>query len=437
MSLNEKQQEALQAVVEGKNIFLTGPGGVGKSYLVRRILETLTERGKKVGVTALTGCAALLLGHGAKTIHSWAGIGLGRDSAQTITANIKKYNPKAIRRWILSNTLIIDEVSMLTPEILEKLNTIGMTLRKNPSKPFGGLQIVLVGDFFQLPPVYKQDERDGQAPQFAFESPIWPTLNLTNVQLTEIVRQSDPKFHEILMEARQGNLSDKSIQTLMDCQTDKWQELKIRPTLLFSRKAEVEMINEMNLKALTSPSKIYEATTIFDSTMERQYTQSSPESQRAIQKLDVNAPYKTRLELRVGSQVMLIFNMDTEHGLVNGSRGIVEGFTDTVPSYPLVLFKGKSVAIPVSPCSWESEDIEGLKRAQIPLILAYAVTIHRCQGATLDSALIDIGPSTFEVGQAYVALSRVKSLDSLYIYDLDPKAFKTHKKVKEFYDSLI
>ncbi len=436
MSLNQKQQEALNTVLQGKNIFLTGPGGVGKSYLISRILETLTERGKKVSITALTGCAALLLGHGAKTIHSWAGIGLGRDSAQTIAANIKKYNPKAMRRWILTNTLIIDEVSMMTPEILEKLHTVGTMLRKN-SNPFGGLQIVLVGDFFQLPPVYKQDERETQAPQFAFESPVWKTLNLTTVQLTEIVRQDDPKFHKILMEARDGTLSDSSIQTLLDCQTDKWQSLKIRPTLLFSRKSEVEMINELNLKALTGPSKTYEVSTLYDSTMERQYTQSSPEVQRAIQKLDTNAPYKSQLKLTVGAQVMLVFNVDTEHGLVNGSRGIVEGFTETVPSYPLVLFKGKSVPIPVSPCSWESEDIEGLKRAQIPLILAYAITIHKCQGATLDSALIDIGPSTFEVGQAYVALSRVKSLDSLYIYDLDPKAFKAHKKVKEFYETLV
>jgi ATP-dependent DNA helicase PIF1 len=151
--------------------------------------------------------------------------------------------------------------------------------------------------------------------------------------------------------------------------------------------------------------------------------------------MDRDAPYKVELQLKVGAQVMLIYNLDQESGLVNGSRGVVEGF-DPETGLPLVLFKGHSKAIPVGVQSWESEELEGVKRSQIPLILAYAITIHKSQGATLDSALIDIGPSTFEVGQAYVALSRVKSLDSLYVFDLDPLAFKAHPKVVAFYEAL-
>ena len=134
--------------------------------------------------------------------------------------------------------------------------------------------------------------------------------------------------------------------------------------------------------------------------------------------------------------MILIYNVSAESGLVNGSRGIVEGFTETLPSYPYVLFKGHSEPIPIKEQSWKVEGFDGVKRKQIPLMLGYSATIHKCQGATLDCALIDIGTSTFEVGQAYVALSRVKSLDSLYIYDLDPTAIKAHPKVVDFYTAL-
>lgn len=428
MPLNVQQQNALEASLEGKSLFITGPGGVGKSYLIQTIVEELTKKGKRVAVTALTGCAALLLKTStttAKTLHSWAGIGLGKEPAQKIAAGMRKYNYKAMRRWLVTHTLIIDEVSMLTPDLLEKLNEVAQLMRKSKAV-FGGLQVILVGDFFQLPPVYREGET-----MFAFESPVWNELQLKTVELTEIVRQDDPVFHEVLKEARSGNLSKKSIDVLKTRILDSWQDLKIRPTLLFSRRSEVEMINERNIKALKSPLYSFEAKTVLTASLEMNL--SNEEKDRAIQKLDRDAPYKTTLELRVGAQVMLIYNLDPDNGLVNGSRGIVEGFSG---SSPLVLFKGHSAAIPVPEASWESDDVDGLKRSQIPLILAYAITIHKCQGATLDSALIDIGRSTFEMGQAYVALSRVKALDSLYIYDLEPSAFRAHPKVVAFYKTL-
>jgi ATP-dependent DNA helicase PIF1 len=249
------------------------------------------------------------------------------------------------------------------------------------------------------------------------------------------VRQDNPIFHQILKEARIGKLSKKSLEILESRKIDAWKQQVIRPTLLFSRRAEVEMINEQNLKVLKSPLYTFEVTTVKTASLEK--NMSKADEERAIQKLDRDAPYKQKLELRIGTQVMLIYNVDQQNGLVNGSRGVVEGFTPSIPAVPLVLFKGHSTAIPVPQVSWESDEIDGLKRAQIPLILAYAVTIHKCQGATLDSALIDIGRSTFEMGQAYVALSRVKSLDALYIYDLEPDAFRAHPKVVKFYDSLL
>jgi ATP-dependent DNA helicase PIF1 len=435
--LNADQQRALNEVLEGHSVFITGPGGTGKSHLIKTIHDVLQDQHKRVAITALTGCAALLLGFHAKTIHSWGGIGLGREDPKKVANEIKRlpYKNKVYRRWLLTSTLIIDEVSMMTPELFEYLNTVGQILRKS-SKPFGGIQLVLVGDFFQLPPVYKKDEGEEKVMRFLFESDLWKSMRIPTIVLREIMRQKDPVFQQILDEARFGSLTEKSLQILLNRQKEDWSNLKIKPTLLFSRRAEVEMINEQNIKALSGKSYIFEAKTVFDATLIKGLTENSPEVVRAVSKLDRDASYKPHLVLKVGMQVMLIYNMDQESGLVNGSRGVVEGFTETVPPFPVVYFKSSNSSVTISPHSWESEDIEGLHRQQIPLLPAYAITIHRCQGSTLDSALIDIGPSTFEVGQAYVALSRVKNLESLYIYDLDPKAFKAHPKVVEFYKAL-
>ena len=419
-TLNKGQENALETVLTGSSIFLTGPGGTGKSFLIQRIVEELSLRKKKVAVTALTGCAALLLGKEAKTIHSWAGIGLGRDPPSKIASEIRKlpWKNKVLRRWLLTNTLIIDEISMMTPDLLDLLNLVGQLIRKDSRKPFGGIQLILVGDFFQLPPISQNETK------FVFESPSWTDLSLTICDLKEIVRQNDPIFQTVLSEARIGQLSKESFKILQNRQLDSWQDLQIKPTLLFSRRAEVEMINERNLKALQGSSNIFEVKTIFDTTVAKGLTEQSLDVQRAVAKLDRDAPYKPSLDLKLGAQVMLIYNLDQEAGLVNGSRGVITGFTtETVPSLPLVLFKGHSTAIPIGAQSWESEEIDGLKRSQIPLILAYAITIHKVQGA-------------FEMGQAYVALSRVKSLDCLYVFDLEPLAIKAHPKVLAFYQSL-
>jgi ATP-dependent DNA helicase PIF1 len=430
-TLTEEQQKAYQAVCSGKSIFLTGPGGTGKSFLLRFLYENVPQAtGKQVAITAMTGCAALLIGGFAKTLHSWAGIGLGRDPPMALAAFIRR-SGRTLRRWLGTDILVIDEVSMLTPELLEKLDQVARILRKC-NEPMGGLQIVFVGDFYQLPPVNKDKEKETQ---FVFESPLWKTIVKETVHLTQILRQDDPVFQKILGEARYGTLSEESLQILARRQDRSWQQLQIKPTLLFTRRAEVDNINDRNLRALQGERKLFKAETVFQPIEQTKgLTESSPGVKQAIEKLDRDGQYMVELVLALGAQVMLLVNLDHEAGLVNGSRGVVTGFEPS--GTPLVKFK-TGAEIPISASTWHCEDLEGVGRKQIPLKLAYAITIHKAQGATLDCALIDIGTSTFEYGQAYVALSRVKNLESLYVWDIEPTAFKTHPKVQEFYQNLI
>lgn len=433
MALNEEQQRALTYAIQRKSFFLTGPGGSGKSFLLERIRTDLENKGFKVAVTAMTGCAALLLGKKAKTLHSWACVGLAKEPASALTAKIRS-SPKAFRSWLATDTLIVDEVSMLTPEFLEKLNAIAMSVRRD-LRPMGGLQVIFVGDFFQLPPVNK-DSRNGVPTQFVFESPMWKSIVPLTVCLSKIIRQQDPVFHKILDEARIGQLSKESLEILKTRQNLAWQSLEIRPTLLFSRRAEVDHVNTTNLKALKGPRHTYKAETVkLPIESMRNFDLESEQAKMCIQRLDRDGQYMPELVLAEGAQVMLLTNLDFELGLVNGSRGVVVGFTEDALQLPIVKFRSGS-PIPIGPATWDSDDIEGLQRKQIPLRLAYALTIHKAQGATLDCALIDIGSSTFECGQAYVALSRVRSLDSLYIWDLEEEAFKANEKVLDFAKSL-
>ena len=438
--LNVKQRQAFDAIAAGHSIFLTGPGGTGKSFLLKHIFEDIPKQtGRTIALTALTGCAALLLDSKAKTLHSWAGIGLGTDSVPLLVSSIRK-SRRAHMRWIATDILVIDEISMMTPELFEKLDELGRKLRRNETRPFGGIQLVLVGDFFQLPPVTKSDEQEDTA--FVFESPVWKTLNLQIHELDEIVRQKDLKFQQVLNEARRGELTKPSLKILSKRMGLDTKDQLIQPTLLFTRRAQVDEINMSHLRKLTTDRHFFKAATVFLPKAETQgLSDKDPLVLKAVAKLDGNAQYTPELILAIGAQVMLVTNMDPESGLVNGSRGVVTGFqkinadgTETVCDLPTVRFRN-GLELPIPHSTWEVSDYPGVMRRQIPLRLAYAITIHKSQGATLDCALVDVGPKTFEFGQAYVALSRVKDIESLYIHDLEATAFKAHPKVKEFYAS--
>jgi ATP-dependent DNA helicase PIF1 len=419
--MDEDQKKAIDLAISSKSLFLTGAGGTGKSYVVRKIIEELERNGKDVALTAMTGCATILLGKNAKTLHSWAGIGLGKETVSALLAKIKK-SSKSKKNWLIIDTLIIDEVSMMSPDLLDKLDYIARNIRKSDTL-FGGIQLILVGDLYQLPPI-NRDSRDG--PQFVFESSTWKHLEDT-ITLRTIHRQSDATFVKILQEARIGELSEESIDILEKRKTSEWKKLEIKPTLIFSRRDDVEQINVTQLRKCEGPDIVFKARTI------RQRGLVTENEQYAIDKMDKVGSYVPELTLRKGAQVMLLTNKyASEYGLVNGSRGIVEKFCEGPEPLPMVKFKNGQVII-VAFHAWNSEEVVGLQREQIPLQLAYAVTIHKAQGATLDCALIDIGKNTFENGQAYVALSRVKSLDCLYIWDFDPEAFTVHPKVRDYH----
>jgi ATP-dependent DNA helicase PIF1 len=433
VSLNAEQTAALKAVQRGRNIFLTGAGGTGKSHTIRAITTWAADRGLRVAITAMTGCAALLLGLGAKTLHSWAGIGLAREAPQALAEAVQR-NKRATRRWMDTQLLIIDEVSMMTPDLLEKLDAVARRVRRRPAQPFGGIQLVLAGDFCQLPPVVRGPSGES-VPLFAFESPLWAELIQETHELIQIRRQRDPVFQQILTEARMGRLSDASVAVLEERKDLPWQDNDIRPTLLFTRNADVDRINRQNLDALEGEQRMFRPETVLSDKPQQKFASTSdPEVQTALERLDTDAPYDPNLELRIGAQVMLIVNLDQERGLVNGSRGVVQAYTPG--GLPIVKFLSTREPVIVERANWWLPDHPSIGRSQIPLRVAYAMTIHKSQGATLDSALVDIGSSTFEFGQAYVALSRVRTLFGLYVWKMDHRKIRAHPAVVAFYEGL-
>jgi len=446
-TLTNEQLSVINLLLQDENVFLTGGGGVGKSYLLSAIYiefpglkhrlskkknPELVSKLPRIQMCALTGCAALLLGHKAKTLHSWAGIGLGKESTAELYVKISR-NRKAKRNWLCTDLLIIDEISMMTAELFDKLNELAKKIRSN-KKPFGGIQLLLVGDFFQLPPVTKGSDAQGNM-KFAFESDAWSSAITSSVELTIIQRQKDEAFQKILKEARTGSLSKESIKILTHRQGREWKDNKIRPTLLFPRRAEVDMINDTNLKALQGRKYTYKARLVHDGKAPAEFTEKDEAFQKALALFDSAASYSKELVLMIGAQVMLIANTNPTEGLVNGSRGVVTGFC-SYSELPIIEFVN-GVKKTLGSHTWPIEDYEFVSRSQIPLQLAFAVTTHKCQGSTLDSALVDIGSGIFEYGQAYVALSRVRSLEALYVHDFDKTAFRAHPKVKEFYTKLI
>ena len=432
--LSEEQQEIFECFKNGENLFITGPAGSGKTFLIRTLYEWCNENNKSIQVCALTGCAAVLLQTKAKTIHSWAGIGLANGETINIIQNVAN-NIYKKKNWTNTNILIIDEISMMSSKILTILDGIAKKVRKN-NRPFGGMQIIFSGDFYQLPPI--SCKNDTEQMQFCFENPIWDDLFDKEYHLSQIFRQSNKIYTNILNQIREGHLSKQAYTTLQSRLLPCPEQL-LKPTKLLPRRAQVNIINTNEMNSLNTEQKIYTMTiaTTEDFTItERQLgiLHKIPQQQInwEIEYLKNSIMCDQEIILKIGAQVMCIINIDTEsdNPIVNGSCGIIIGFD--LNEYPIVQFKNNFIRT-MTLHIWESEQIKGIGIKQIPLILSWAISIHHAQGTTLDIAEIDIGNGIFECGQSYVALSRVKELEGLYLTGFNPQKIKVHPKVKEYY----
>lgn len=440
MNLSEEQQIAFDKYVQRKNIFITGPGGTGKSTLIKQLQLDAKRKNLNIQICALTGCAAVLIGCKAKTIHSWSGIGLGNG---TIGMHVKRaaLNKYKSKTWKSVDILVIDEVSMMSQKIFEMLDAIGKATRQN-GRPFGGIQVIFLGDFYQLPPVGNKEEPETM--RYCFESPLWrETFSKENiVKLAKIFRQTDEVYTKILNQIREGRLKKSSNDLLMSLVGRQIEEGSlIQPTKLFPIRSRVDAINERKMAELD----------VAESEFKLKYLKTIP----AIGKDNIPLPKMTPeqidaellnihnsilcndvLKLKVGAQVMCVVNIELPTGgmICNGSQGVVTKFTEQ--GLPVVKYRsGQEMTMNYH--VWESENIPGIGVSQIPLILAWAITIHKSQGATMDAAEIDVGSGVFECGQTYVALSRVKSLDGLYLTSFDASKILINKKVREFYDGLV
>lgn len=415
------QNEALMILKTGRNVFLTGEPGSGKTHTINRFVSWLRGCGVEPAITASTGIAATHIG--GYTIHSWSGIGIARDLAGHDLDRMAG-NKKLVRRVRNAHILIIDEVSMLSAKTLSMVEAVCRRLRGG-SQPFGGLQVVLVGDFFQLPPVWARDvevqrdirqiafasPNDASHAQFAFLSPAWGALDPLACYLSEQHRQEDPVFLELLSAIRRGSVSE-SHQALLE------RRLREKPrsgvTRLFSHNADVDRMNKAELEKLPGRTRVFE--------MESR----GPEKLTAQLRKGCLSP--ELLALKVGARVMFTKN-NLREGFVNGTLGTVQGFSQN-NGHPIVETNaGKTIA--ARSMEWTIEEsgrvLAGV--AQVPLRLAWAITVHKSQGMSLDAAEMDLSDA-FEYGQGYVALSRVRMLSGLSLAGLNERALETHPDVR-------
>ena len=453
-TLSHEQQYALELFKSGENLFITGPGGTGKTKLIGYFVKHAKEMGYKIDVCAMTGCAAVLLNCNAKTLHSWSGIRLGKGPREKIIAGIMK-NKNALSVWKKAKILIVDEVSMMSEKIFELCDEIGRKVRKI-NRPFGGIQIVFTGDFYQLPPVGTYGEPDTE--RFCFESNSWyHTFKSENhIQLTTMFRQRDAKYIEILLEIRKGELSPENaeiLKTRVKKQYNPEENGGCVVTKLCPLRARAECINKIMYEKIEQEEHLYtpivktNCTTyaetgviIHPNDMIKCDMLTEKEKEMHIQQLIINSPISDGLGLKIGTAVMCIVNLDMESGICNGSQGIVTGFTVAVSDItgelsPVVRFTNGRTRV-INRHVWQSDEYPSLCVKQFPLCLAWALTIHKIQGATMAIAEMDLGNAIFEYGQTYVALSRIQTMDGLYLSAFHPQRIKANPIVKEFYNAM-
>lgn len=400
------------------------------THTIRQVADYLEDQ-YVVARCATTGIASINLHTSkgtAKTLHSWAGIGLGKGTAKKLALNVMM-KAATRKRWEDTDYLIIEEISMMGADLLNKLDYIGRKVRNRLDTPFGGITIIVLGDFLQLPPINAE---------WVFLSSVWSTLNFSVVIFDKSRRYSDGVYFSLLQRARKGEITDTDSRLLrrrmrayerllMRINTaEEKGKMTIKPTVIFTTNARVDGYNKEKLMVLNTPSFFYEA----------EDTYASKDGGRVSYKIleEIYHPrldemIADRIELKVGAQVMLKWNFDTESGLCNGSRGVV---VNLAPSAVIVAFlNGEKRAIEPVMWKYESNGVTAT-RCQMPIVLAWACTVHKSQGMTVDYAVMDIGSSIFCGGQAYVALSRVRSLKGLFLSGYKRSSIYAEQTALEF-----
>ena len=429
LSKDPLEDEIYREIIRGKNIILHGIGGTGKTFTTKRILKRLIKDQFNFACTAMTGIATLNLNDPensimCSTLHRWAGIGTGQSSVDSLLARIHR-DFRMKTNWKSTQILFIDEFSMLGLSLFEKLEELGRKIRKD-DRPFGGLQIVVIGDVLQLPPV-KDDP--------AFLSEVWTDkMNFTPFYFYTPKRYDDEKYFSLLCRLREGKVKQEDIQSLTKraeayekyIKQEKKGLILIKPTILYPKKVDVDSYNLEQLKELDGQEYIFEAKDGFVA------FSKTAKADFYMTKLDDAIPQT--IILKKGALVMCKFNIDVARGLVNGSRGII---TEISEENVVVKFTN-GIEEKIDSVTWEFKDKEGKSyRNQIPFILAYASTIHKSQGLTLDHAIIDSGYDIFTSGQAYVALSRVRNMDSLLLREFVPSSIMINKEALKYNNQLI
>lgn len=399
------QAEALSILKTGLNVFLTGEPGSGKTHTINKYVRWLSERGVDVAVTASTGIAATHVD--GMTIHSWSGIGVKR-SVSDYDIELIQSKEKTAKRIIEAKVLIIDEISMLDATTLESVDRVLRNLRRRPlmpEEPFGGLQVIFVGDFFQLPPVSRGEEKM----QFAFESSAWKDANPVICYLDEQHRQEDDEFLELLAAMRRGAVMPAHrarLRSRMDSAPD------AVATRLYTHNADVDRINAGALEQIPGNAHVYQMTSRGVSGL--------------VEALKKNCLSPETLVLKEGAMVMFTRN-NFDAGYVNGTLGTVIGFSPL--GAPSVKTRS-GLTLTVEPVEWAIQDGAKIvaKINQVPLRLAWAITVHKSQGMSLDSAVVDLG-AAFEYGQGYVAISRVRTLAGLHLIGFNERALEMHPRI--------
>lgn len=493
--MNQGQQRAYNLALSGHNIFITGSAGTGKSFLLKEIIKGL-QIVKTVAVTASTGTAAHLIN--GITLHSWLGMGLAKEPVDILVNRIKRYSTcsENIRK---TQVLIIDEISQVRGEFLDKIDACCQKVRRN-GLPFGGIQVIICGDFAQLPPVMGLDiEREldeSYSPtvigdskpkiDYAFKSDVWHSCNMTVCYLKEIMRQKDdPVFINVLNHLREGRITDEIFQPLLACIGKKFSNPtdnshNIFPTRLVPTNAEAYRINQSFYSAIQGEEHIYCAR--FRIKRKRKAIKDEDYETKIVNRMleytKNHCIMETRLPLKIGTRVILTQNINVKLGLFNGAQAIVENFVrlSDAPSLDIEIATPSNRTIEEPIGVYDTDIVEEKERSsmsvpvirlveddklyaltpntievrsdftdepnylivmsQYPLKHAWALTIHKSQGMTLERALIDAGRFIFSPGQTYTALSRVRSLAGLALTDFEPNKVLVDESVVEFYRSL-